>query len=77
MSTRQSSKTHVTANERLQLIGLLVLAKRYAKHVDEIQQAIQEITGEVEDNGHSQDAIYSEYGVDGLLDRLDLKVKER
>lgn len=42
----------------------------------DITKAANAITTEIEDNGHTMDAIYSDYEADDLLSRLDLKVDE-
>lgn len=61
----------ITATERLQLIGLLTLAKRYSNMLDEIAIAATEITGESHSEfGHTADAVYEHHDVDKLLRKI-------
>lgn len=59
-------KTTITSAERLQLIGLLALAERGAKQMDEIHDSVQELLGG--ENGHIDDAIWDHNSRDA--DRL-------
>ena len=69
-----TSKTEITSNEKLQLIGLLVLAKANNERLKDITNAVIAITGETDDMGHGMDAVFGDYTADELLDRLDIKV---
>lgn len=73
---RKTTKTSITPNERLQLIGLLTLAAQHNTRLKDIEKAMQAITTEVSDGGHTMDAMYSDYDVDELLRRLSLVVEE-
>jgi hypothetical protein len=68
-------KSTITKNEYYQLIGLLKLGQSYNAKCLDIEKAMSEIVGEKEKfGGHCGDAIYSNYSVDELLDKLNLKV---
>ncbi len=71
--TRQTHKTEVTHTEYLQIMGLLVLAKQHNDAMQSIGVALQNLTGELEIDGHSFDAMYCGYTADELLKKLDLK----
>lgn len=73
-------KTKVTKNERLQLLGIVVIAQQHAKQVMECERALADILGvEVEswgyDLGHFQDIIYEQdVNIDALLKKSDIEV---
>lgn len=75
-------KTTITRNEYLQLVGLLTLAKRHCAALTDIAQACVAITderdddGDLMDNGHTFDAVWSEGDADDLLRKLELTVAE-
>lgn len=71
---KYTDKTKITENEKLQLIGLLVLAKAGNERMRDILKSVISITGEKDDNGHSSDAIYSNYTADELLGKLGITV---
>lgn len=81
MFGKHTAKPSITAHERLQLIGLLTLAQRHNKALEDIRAAALFITGEVndegqpDDSGHTSDGVYSDYDADVLLGRLDIKVE--
>ncbi len=64
----------INQSEYLQLMGLLVLAKRHNDALNQIVDAVRAITGEEDDMGHSSDAVYSDYSADELLKKLDIRV---
>ena len=74
----------ITKNQRLQLIGLLVLAGKHMKMLESISESALEITGEKEKDGtpstcgHTNDAIWDENrrDADALLERLEIKVRK-
>jgi hypothetical protein len=74
-STEPTTKTIVTVNERLQLIGLLTLAARHNAALKEIKTAVRELVGEVDEDGHAVDAVYNDDTADELLRRLKLTVE--
>ena len=73
---KYTDKTKITENEKLQLIGLLVLAKAGNERMRYILKAVISITGEKDDNGHSSDAVYGDYTADELLGKLDITSKQ-
>jgi hypothetical protein len=68
-------KKTVTKAERLQLVGLLALAKQHNEFLRQILSAAMEITGEEDDAGHTSDAVYSDYSADALLRNMGITVK--
>ncbi len=71
---KYTDKTEITETEKLQLIGLLVLAKAGNERMKDILKAVMAITGEKDDMGHSSDAVYGDYTVDELLENLGITV---
>lgn len=69
------AKTTITANERLQLIGLMALAKHHNAHLSAIEAAAVAITGDVASGGHTSDGIYCDYDADQILSRLGITVE--
>lgn len=65
---------HITANERLQLIGLLALAQHHNKALKDIVAAAVAITDERDSDGHTSDAVYNDNEADELLAWLDISV---
>ncbi len=63
------------------LIGLREVAKRYLELLDQINDAAQEITGEVDSDGkketmgHTSDYIYGSRELDSLLNLLKIEIK--
>lgn len=78
----RTAKKSISPNERLQLIGLLTLARRHNAALVDLRSAALAITGEQDgdgvpdDCGHTSDAIYSDYDADDLLRRLEIAVEE-
>jgi hypothetical protein len=72
----KNMKKQISKNEYYQLTGLLYLAKTYNRKLVDIGEACQELTGEVDEMGHTMDAIYSDYSADDLLERLHISVQE-
>ena len=71
---KHTDTTEITENEKLQLIGLLVLAQAGNERMKDILKAVTAITGEKDDMGHSSDAVYSDYTADELLEKLNITV---
>lgn len=71
-----ATKKEITQHERLQLIGLLTLAKHHGKALEDIQDAAKEITGDDGVSGHTTDAVWDHCNVDRLLKGLGITVKE-
>lgn len=71
---RYTQKTKITRSEYLQLVGLLTLAKENNKRQADIIAAVIAITGETDDMGHGNDAVYSDYSADELLGKLKISV---
>lgn len=64
----------ISKNEYHRLVGLMALAERHNKTLVELEAAAREITGEVDDMGHTSDAIYGNTSVDELMKRVDLRI---
>ena len=77
-------KTSITQAERLQLIGLLTLAKHHNDHVEEIKSATLKLLDIPSDDGtvinnpaeHVSDAVYLSRGPDELLRLLSIEIEE-
>lgn len=76
-------KTKITAHERLQLIGLLMLAEQYVHRAADVERAIADLLGDDRvvgeaGGGHIQDAVYDDghRDVDALLHRLEIVVED-
>lgn len=69
-------KTEITRTQYHKLLGLMVLAERHDKALQEILEAVKELVGDDEDCGHSMDAVYSDQNVDDLMSRLKITVKD-
>ena len=76
---KQTSKTSITHTEFLQITGLLTLAAKHGKMLEDIRKSLVELTGEEDEFGHCSDAIYATepYSPEDLLKRLDLVVAAR
>jgi len=68
-------KESITENEKLQLMGLLVLAKRHNDALKDIVASVRKIIGQEGDRGHCDDAVYCDYSVDELLDKMEVVVQ--
>ena len=71
-------KVTITENERLQLLGLLVVAQQHAKGVMSAEKAAAAIL-EIDDNdlGHYSDAVYeSDADIDDILKKMGIKVTD-
>lgn len=66
----------ISRSQHLQLVGILTLAKRYRELMDDLTRAALSITKEGEECGHTNDAIWSDYTADELLERLHITVKD-
>lgn len=73
------AKETITANERLQLIGLLTVAEMQMKSLEATEKAANELLGVVDIGlgGHVSDAIFDSgrRDADQLLMRLDITVQ--
>jgi hypothetical protein len=80
MASRYTDKTEISRNEYLQLVGLLVLAKRHNDALDEIVRAAAEITGESDEYGGfglTGDVAYGhDPDADALLRHLEITVRD-
>ncbi len=72
---RPTQKTSVRRSEYLQLVGLLLLANRHNDALQNIEDAIAEITGEGP-GSHSADAVYCNYSAEKLLNKLNITIAE-
>lgn len=69
-------KKSITALERLQLLGLLTLARQHNKIVDQTRDAITLIIEE--DDSLVHDAIWGyDVDLDKCLDNMGIKIKEK
>lgn len=59
-----------------QLLGLAVLAEKHDQAMDDIHEAVRDITGEADTIGNSSDFVYSDRDVDRLLTNLEITVEE-
>lgn len=67
-------------SEYHQLVGLLVLASRHQRALDEILEAVGDVVKEPHDrlrDGHCSDAVYSGYTADELLRKLAAERKAK
>ena len=72
-----SSKTSITKEEYLQIVGLLALAKRHVEFLRHIEEVLIHLTGEqieVGEGGDCSDVIYSQETAKSLLKTLGVKV---
>lgn len=75
MSTPRTPITSISRDQYYQLVGLRLVAQQHTDALEAIKKAVVSITQETEgDWGHSSDFLYEDYGVDGLLSRLNLTV---
>lgn len=78
----KTTKTSITRDEYLQLLGLKTLSKEYNKILDLLTNAVQRITGELDHNGnpeksgHNSDFIFGDRELDDMLRILEIKVIE-
>lgn len=66
----------ISRSEYFQLIGLLTLAKKHNETLKDIERAALAITKEVDDLGHTADAVYGNRSPDELLALLDITVRD-
>ncbi len=71
---KPTEKTKVTPAEYLQLIGLLTLAKHHQEKMGDILLAVQELTGDINDDGHSSDAVFCDHNALDLLKKLGIVI---
>lgn len=73
MSSRYTDVETITPEQRMQIIGLLTVARDLLHRMDDVERAACAITGE-EPGGHTGDAMWGERtDVDDLLGRLSIK----
>lgn len=65
----------ITKRQYLQLSGLLTLAERYNRELEDIKHAAMEITGDTDECGHTSDAVYGQRTIVELLKLLDITVE--
>jgi hypothetical protein len=71
----------ITKNNYHALIGLREVAKRYLELLDQLNDAAQEITGELDSEGkketmgHTSDYLYGSRELDSLLSILKIEVR--
>ena len=64
--------------EYLQVVGLLALAERHLKMLNDIEESICKVVGVPYRDGagdHVGDAIYSEYSADEMLEKINYALK--
>ena len=66
----------MTNNQYMQLLGLQALARMHNKAMEEISNAVQELTGEKDAFGYSNDFVYNDESVAWLLNGLKIKVEK-
>ena len=72
----------ITRSTYLQLLGLFVLHEKAEAHRFAIEKAVADLVGENPDedggtyHGHVSDSLFDNRGVDDMLWRLEIKVKE-
>jgi hypothetical protein len=73
-----TTKTTLSYEDYLKLLGLLTLARGHNKALADITRAVVEITGEMSDSAtgvsHSSEAVVCDYEAHDLLRRLGLSV---
>lgn len=72
--TTPTPKT-ITSAERLQLIGLLAIAKTHNDALTAITRTAETLTGD-RDGVHTADAVYCAYDIEHLLERLHITVAD-
>lgn len=66
----------ITKNQYHQFVGLIALAERHNKAIEDIKAAACAITGEVvEDYGHTNDTVYGSRTADECLKLMGIKVR--
>ena len=79
----QTTKTTISYDDYLRLVGLLTLARDHNRTLNDIRRSALAITGEYDDNdatgeyyGHTGDAVYDDNGgrADELLRKLGIAV---
>lgn len=76
MSKLYPCKASITQTEYVQIVGLLAIAKRHMRTIEDIEKALREIIGQTGDNGHCGDAIFCNYTADELLEKMEVKVQK-
>ena len=79
----QTTKTSISYDDYLRLVGLLTLARDHNRTLNDIRHSALAITGEYDDNdatgeyyGHTGDTVYDDTGgnADALLRKLGVSV---
>jgi hypothetical protein len=68
-------RSTISRSEYFQLIGLLVLAKRYNAMLTELVVAARAITGETDEMGHTADGVYCDYTADAIMEKLGIQIE--
>jgi len=70
-------KTVITKQERLQIIGLMTLAKQYSQKIVDLERGVHEIIEEPKNYSLLSDEIYQggDLNVDKCLENMDIEVK--
>ena len=72
---RPLDKKTITYNESLQLQGLLILATKHRKTLEDIADVVRELTGD--SSSSSSDAVFTDdFPVDLLLSHLKITVEK-
>lgn len=68
-------KKSITQNERLQLLGLLTLARQHAQMIHATEDAMDKIMDNEDPFGsHLNDAVYDTASIDEVLKNMKVKV---
>lgn len=74
--SRYTEKKTITRQEYYQLAGLLAIGHKKVDELNDIELAMNAITGEQPRGGHSVDALFQPYSVYQLLENLELKIEK-
>lgn len=69
-----TKKTAISEQEKLQLAGLLTIARDVIREEKRLVAAVADILGEDHENGHAADAVYGSYDVAELLRKSEIVV---
>ena len=72
----KSTKTSITKNEYLQLVGLQTLSESYLEKLDDLEKTAYEITGELDKYSYTTDMIFNDRDIDDVLKQLGIEVKD-
>ena len=71
----KSTKTSITKNEYLQLVGLQTLSESYLEKLDDLEKTAYEITGELDKYSYTTDMIFNDRDIDDVLKQLGIEVR--